>query len=87
MVTAFVLINIQNRNVRDIASELAELPDVEETHVVAGEYDIVLLIRAEDNATLSELITDKVLHVSGIYRTKTLISLQVCPPEKSTSSN
>jgi len=76
MVTAFVLINTQDRNVQEIGEELLSQEGVKEAHVVAGEYDIVAVLRVSDNSTLSHLITDCIAHIAGVERTKTLFALR-----------
>jgi DNA-binding Lrp family transcriptional regulator len=80
MVTAFVLVNVEDKKLRVIADLLLELPGVTEVHVVAGEYDMVAIMRVADNQTLSELITEKIVHVPGIHRTKTLFAMQSFSP-------
>lgn len=76
MVTAFVLINLQDKNLKKIADSLLAMPGIVEVHAVAGEYDMVAVIRVADNRALSELITEKIVHAPGILHTKTLFSLQ-----------
>lgn len=76
MVTAFVLINVEDRHLLDISTRLKEFEGVQEVHIVAGEYDMVAVIRVNDNAILANLLTDEIIHTPGIKRTKTLISLQ-----------
>lgn len=76
MVTAFVLINVENKKVMEIADRLLAFPGVSEVHAVAGEYDIVTVIRVKTNNELSHLITEKIIHCQGVERTKTLFSLQ-----------
>lgn len=76
MVTAFILINIEDKQTRKIADRLLAFAGVKEVHVVAGEYDIVAVIRVGSNKELSELITDKVIHAPGVERTKTLFALE-----------
>mgnify|MGYP006291188385 CR=1 FL=1 len=76
MVTAFVLINVQDETMSDIAGELLTFDGVKEVHVVAGEYDMVAVVRVKENSALSDLITQKVIHVAGVERTKTLFALQ-----------
>ena len=78
MVTAFVLIKIEDKNLPKISEKLLAYDGVKEVHVVAGEYDMIAVIRVEDNAALSALLTDHVIHTEGILSTKTLISLQSC---------
>ena len=76
MVTAFVLINVEDKNLSAISETLLAQEGVQEVHVVAGEYDMIAVIRVEDNSTLSSLLTEHVIHTKGIVSTKTLISLQ-----------
>jgi DNA-binding Lrp family transcriptional regulator len=76
MVTAFVLINLEDKLVRETAERLLELKGVREVHAVAGEYDLVAVVRVATNAELSELITEKIIHSTGVARTKTLFALQ-----------
>ncbi len=75
MVTAFVLINVEDRHLTDITKRLKEYQGVAEVHVVAGEYDMVAIVRVEDNAVMANLLTNEIIHTPGIKRTKTLISL------------
>ncbi len=76
MVTAFVLINVEDKTLKEIAESLLHMEGVTEVHVVAGEYDMIAVLRVENNERLSELLTHNLIHTRGIQRTKTLISLQ-----------
>lgn len=76
MVTAFVLINVQDEDVHGLAASLAELRGVAELHLVAGEYDMVAVVRVASNAALSQLITQRIVPKTGVARTKTLFSLE-----------
>ena len=76
MVTAFVLINLQDKNIKKVAQNLLTLPGIVEVHAVAGEFDLVAEIKVSDNRALSELITEHIVHATGILHTKTLFSLQ-----------
>ena len=80
MVTAFVLINVEDKNMKKIAENLLTFDGIKEVHLVAGEYDMVAVVRVADNKALSELITDKIVHAPGILRTKTLFALQTYSP-------
>ena len=75
MVTAFVLINVDNKDFRQMADEMLGIPGVKEVHVVAGEYDMVAVLRVRDNPELSKVLTDRLIHTPGVHRTKTLIAL------------
>ena len=76
MVTAFVLINVEDSKVTDLIETLRDIEGVTEVHLVAGEYDMVAVVKADNNDDLSQMLTDKIIHTPGIKRTKTLISLR-----------
>ena len=76
MVTAFVLISVEDKRVHETVKALLQHSGVTEIHVVAGEYDIVAVIRVEDNAILANLITEKIVTAPGVERTKTLFALE-----------
>ncbi len=77
MVTAFVLINIEGKNVRETAKSLIAIDGITEVYPIAGEFDFVAVVRVKDNMTLSRIITDDIIHKPGVRSTKTLIALDV----------
>jgi len=76
MVTAFVLIHCQGRDPHEVGEELSKLPGVTELHLVAGEYDMVVVVRVVDNRSLSQLVTKQIVRAQGVARTKTLFALE-----------
>ncbi len=76
MVTAFVLTNVKRDQIPDAAEALAALDGVAEVYSVAGQYDLVAVIRVKTNEQLAELITKHMLKISGIEITKTLIAFR-----------
>jgi len=76
MVTAFVLISVRGKQFRETASHLLQFPGITELHLVAGEYDMVAVVRVSGNAELSQLITQRIVQAPGVERTKTLIALE-----------
>lgn len=75
MVNAFILVNIDATNIREIATRLMEVDGVTEVYPIAGEYDFMVVIRVRDNANLSRIITEEIIHKPGIRHTKTLFAL------------
>ena len=76
MVTAFVLISIVDRKVHETVKALQKNPGVTEVHIVAGEYDLVAVIRVDSNEKLADIITNGIVNAPGVERTKTLFSLE-----------
>ena len=77
MVTAMVLLTVQRDKVNAIAEQLAVLDGISEIYSVAGEYDLVAIIRARNNEQLADLVTARMLKVEGILRSETLIAFRV----------
>ncbi len=76
MVTAFVLISIVDRKVHETVKALQKNPGVTELHIVAGEYDIVAVVRVDSNEKLADIITNVIVNAPGVERTKTLFALE-----------
>jgi DNA-binding Lrp family transcriptional regulator len=78
MVTGIVLVNVERPQLKNVIEKLMELEGVTEVYTVAGEYDLVVMVRVNENKELSEVVANKMTHdISGIVHTKTLISLDV----------
>lgn len=56
-------------------ADLRAIPEVEEVHVVTGEYDLVVKVRARDTAHLQALLVNHVHRVTGFIRSATEICL------------
>lgn len=54
---------------------VAELPEVQECHHMAGDWNFLLKVRVRNTAALEKLLTDRLKAVPGIVRTHTVISL------------
>lgn len=76
MVTAIVLINVRRDMVNETADALTRLDGVTEVYSVAGEYDLVAIIRARDNEAMAQIITGHMLQMKGIERTTTLVAFR-----------
>jgi len=76
MVTSFVLINAEPSRVAALAETLADLPEVSETYSVAGECDLVAVVRVRRHEDLADVVTKHIAALDGILRTRTLIAFR-----------
>jgi DNA-binding Lrp family transcriptional regulator len=76
MVHAFVLIDAEPARVADLATELADIDGVAEVYSVAGQADIVAVIRVRRHEQLAEIVTGGISRLPGIVDTRTLIAFQ-----------
>ena len=77
MVTAVVLIKAETDKVPELAQTIAELDGVSEVFSVAGQYDLVALVRVRENDDLARVISEKMRKLPGIIGSETLISFKV----------
>ena len=76
MVMAVVMINVNVDETSRVASQISELPGISEVYSVAGNYDLVAIMRVKDNESVADLVSDKIRKVQGVARTETLIAFR-----------
>lgn len=74
VLTAFVTVEMQSGTYKDLIDKLREIPEVLETHVLAGPGDILCRVVARSNDHLMALLQD-ILGSEGVGKTTTAISL------------
>ena len=77
MVTGIVLVNVERQKIMDAIDNLMKISGVSEVYTVAGEYDLVVMIRVNSNAELSDIVANRMTRdIPGIGRTRTLVTLE-----------
>ena len=76
MINAVVLMKIRNDRINDVAESLLELKGVSEVYSVAGQYDLVVILRAPDDEGIASLVTDNMLKIEGVTSSETLIAFR-----------
>ena len=76
MVTAFVLVSANRRAVNETAEALLLIDGVTEVHSVAGEHDLVAVVRIKSHEQLADIVTNRMLKLEGIQSTMTLVSFK-----------
>ena len=77
MVTAVVLVQCEIDEIPEAAQAIADIEGVTEVYSVAGEIDLVAIVRVPEHDDLAEVIPQGIARVSGVERTETLIAFQV----------
>jgi DNA-binding Lrp family transcriptional regulator len=76
VITAFVLISAEQARIADLAQELADVDGVSEVYSVAGDVDIVAVVRLRDTDDLAEVVTKRMSRLDGIRETTTLLAFR-----------
>ena len=73
----YVGITLERGNMyREVAAQLALIPEIVECHYTTGSYTMLIKLYARDNEQLMELLNDKLQNINGVVSTETLISLE-----------
>ena len=76
MLSAFVLIDAEPGRVAALASELADVEGVAEAYSVAGECDIVVIVRVRHHDDLADVVTGRIAALEGIVATRTMVAFK-----------
>ena len=75
--SAFVLVEMAPGKVRDALRILKGNPNIKVATAVAGAYDIVVTLEADNHNAISKIITDEVHELEGLVKTTTLIAFEI----------
>ncbi|MGD0082199.1 MAG: Lrp/AsnC ligand binding domain-containing protein [Acidimicrobiales bacterium] len=81
MVTAIVLLTAEPNHVAALGQALADVPGVDVAYSVAGDEDLVAIVRAKSHEELAELVTERIAPLEGVIRTRTLIAFRAYSSE------
>ena len=76
MITAVVLINAAVDSIPEIAQQVSEIDGVSEVYSVAGDVDLVAMVRVRAHDDLADVIAGRLNKVPGILSTQTLIAFR-----------
>jgi DNA-binding Lrp family transcriptional regulator len=69
--SAYVMLSIEQNAWRTVAEELRKVRYVEHFALVGGDFDILVLVRASDNAALRHVVLETVQGIPGVRATRT----------------
>lgn len=76
MIAAFVLIKVEPARIADLAGELADVPGVAEVYSVAGDIDLIAIVRVRDHNDLAEVVTKRIAGLAGIIETRSMVAFR-----------
>lgn len=76
MITAVVLITAAADAIPEVAQAVSEISGVSEVYSVAGDVDLVAMVRVRAHEDLADVIAGQVSKVPGLLTTNTLIAFR-----------
>jgi DNA-binding Lrp family transcriptional regulator len=77
MVTTIVLAVCDIHAIPETAQAVADLAEVSEVYSVAGDYDLVIMVRVREHDDLARVVSEGIAKIPGIDRTQTLVAFKV----------
>jgi Lrp/AsnC family leucine-responsive transcriptional regulator len=78
--TAFILASFAYRGTgekplsqREVASQVARFAEVQEVHIIAGDWDILIKVKTRDVESVGKFVVEKLRLVNGIEKTLTCL--------------
>jgi len=76
MVTAFILLRATRGRIKSLAESLAEKKGIEEVYSVSGNFDLIAIVRVQDNDALADLVTGELAEVDDITHSETMLAFR-----------
>ena len=76
MITAIVMIDAATDSIGEVAAAIADLEGVSEVYSVAGDVDLVALVRVREFEEVAEVVAGRVNKVPGVIDTATHIAFR-----------
>jgi len=68
------MMNVERGRIAQVSDELLKIGNVTEVYSVAGDYDLIAIVRVKEADELANIVTHQFSAVPGISKTKTQIA-------------
>jgi DNA-binding Lrp family transcriptional regulator len=76
VITAIVMVQAATDSIPEVAEALAEIPGVSEVYSVAGNIDLIAIVRVREYEQIAEVIAGRINKVPGVVDTDTHIAFR-----------
>lgn len=76
MISAIILIHAERQRVPETAQALLKINGVAEVYSVAGDYDLIAILRMRHFDEMAQIVTEKMAGISTIVKTVTMPAFQ-----------
>ena len=76
MITAIVLIDCATDSIPEVAETIANLKGVSEVYSVAGDVDLIAVVRVREFEAIADVIAGRLSKVAGVVHTDTHIAFR-----------
>lgn len=73
MIKAYVFVTT-SREV-EVLEAIKDIPEVEEAHLIYGNYDLIIVVRTDRTSMLKDVLTKSIRKIDNVATTMTMIAL------------
>jgi Lrp/AsnC family leucine-responsive transcriptional regulator len=91
---AFILASVSYRTKddtpitqRNVAEEIARFSEVQEVHIITGDWDLLVKLRAENVEAVGKFVVDKLRNIKGLDKTLTCMVFETVKESTSLPQN
>jgi DNA-binding Lrp family transcriptional regulator len=77
MISTIVLATCDIHQIPETAQAVADIAEVSEVYSVAGDFDLVIMVRTRTHDDLARVVSENIAKIPGIQRTQTLVAFKV----------
>ena len=76
MITAIVMIAVEAAQIPEVATAIADLDGVSEVYSVAGDADLIAIVRVREFDAIADVIAGRLSKIEGVVHTDTHIAFR-----------
>lgn len=76
MITSIVMVSVAPDRIPEVAQQIADLEGVSEVYSVAGDVDLIVVVRVREFDQIAEVIAGRLSKVDGVLGTDTHIAFR-----------
>jgi DNA-binding Lrp family transcriptional regulator len=76
VITAIVMVSVESDQIPEVAQAIADLEGVSEVYSVAGDVDLIVVVRVREFDQIAEVIAGRLSKVAGVVHTDTHVAFR-----------
>lgn len=76
MITTIVMVSVEANRIPEVAQQIADLDGVSEVYSVAGDVDLIAIVRVREFEQIAEVIAGRLSKIEGVLHTDTHVAFR-----------
>jgi DNA-binding Lrp family transcriptional regulator len=76
MITTIVMVSVEANMIPEVAQAIADLEGVSEVYSVAGDVDLIAIVRVREFDQIADVIAGRLSKIDGVLRTDTHVAFR-----------